>query len=141
APLYYEANTASNAGNTSNDDSGVASYFWDGLILNSTSNLARNNYSQDGLQLFKTANVLSTQLNQENLPIAFSTSTVQLAWSPNFYRVYRAASAFKLTTTNNIYFFEAFVNNYQDNLNYVEGQNFFYEFNITNSTGATKYLR
>ena len=141
APLYYQADAASNAGNTSDADSGIASYFWDGLILNSTSNLARNNYSQEGLQLFKTANVLSTQLNQEKLPIVFSTSTVQTAWSPSFYRTYRASTPFKISTSNNIYFFEAFVNNYQDNLNYVAGQSFFYEFNLTNSTGATKYLR
>jgi len=141
APLYYQADAASNAGNTSDADSGIASYFWDGLILNSTSNLARNNYSQEGLQLFKTANVLSTQLNQEKLPIVFSTSTVQTAWSPSFYRTYRASTPFEISTSNNIYFFEAFVNNYQDNLNYVAGQSFFYEFNLTNSTGATKYLR
>ena len=141
SPLYYEADTASNAGNTNNDDSGVASYFWDGLILNSTSNLARNNYSQEGLQLFKTANVLSAQKNQENLPISFSTSSVQPSWSSSFYRTYRSAAPFALSATDNIYFFEAFVNNSQDTLNYISGPSFFYEFNVTNSTGATKYLR
>jgi hypothetical protein len=141
SPLYYEADSASNAGTTNNDDSGVASYFWDGLILNSTSNLARNNYSQEGLQLFKTANVLSAQKNQENLPISFSTSSVQPSWSSSFYRTYRSATPFKISATDNIYFFEAFVNNNQNTLNYISGSSFFYEFNISSSTGATKYLR
>jgi hypothetical protein len=141
SPLYFESDIASNAGNLDNNDSGIASYFWDGLILNSTSNISRNNYSQNGLQLFKTAQVLNTQLNQDNLPIVFSTSTVQASWSPNFYRNFRTTTPFQLSATNNIFFFESYVNNYANSLNFINGQSFFYEINVTNSTGSTKYLR
>ncbi len=141
SPLYFEAEAASNAGNLTDNDSGIASYFWDGLILNSTSNIARDNYSQDGLQLFKTAQVLNSQFNQGNLPTIFSTSIVQATWSPNFYRNYRTTTPFQLSSSDNVFFFEAFVNNYANSLNYVPGQSFFYEINVTNSTGSTKYLR
>lgn len=141
SPLYYEAENASNAGNLNNTDSGVASYFWDGLILNSTNNLARNGYSAGNYQIFKTANVLSSQLNQEKFPIVFSTSSTSGSWSSASYRKYISSTGFALSASNNVYFFEAYVNNIQDNLNYVPGQSFFYEFNLVNATGSTKYLR
>jgi len=141
SPLYFESDVASNSGTLDVADYGVASYFWDGLILKSSDNLVRNNYSQENIQLFNSINPKSSNLNQEKLPVVFSTSVTSTTWSSSLYKKYITSNAFNLTSNDNVYFFECFVNNYTNNLNFVNGKSFFYEFNITNSTGSTKYLR
>ena len=140
-PLYYKADVASNSGLIDTNDRGIAVYFWDGLILNSTANYCKNNYSQANLQLFSETNPVSSQFNQEKFPVVFSQSSALPTWSVASYKSYRASTAFQLSTTNNIYFSEYYLNNDDDTYNYVSGKSFFYEFNITNSTGSTKYLR
>jgi hypothetical protein len=140
-PLYYQADVASNSGLIEADDRGIASYFWDGLILNSTANYSKNNYSSANLQLFSDTNPISAQNNQEKFPVVFSQATALPAWAVTSYKSYRSTTAFQLTTTNNIYFSEYYINNNEDTYSYVSGKNFFYEFNVTNSSGSTKYLR
>jgi hypothetical protein len=141
SPLYFEAEVASNSGINQIDDYGVASYFWDGLILKTTDNVYRNNYSQENIQLFNSISPKASNLNQEKLPVVFSTTLTTTNWSSSAYKKYITANAFTLTASDNVYFFECYVNNYSNTLNYVSGKSFFYEFNIVNSTGSTKYLR
>ena len=141
SPLYFEADVASNSGINQIDDYGVASYFWDGLILKTTDNVYRNNYSQENIQLFNSISPKASNLNQEKLPVVFSTTLTTTNWSSSAYKKYITANAFTLTASDNVYFFECYVNNYSNTLNYVSGNSFFYEFNVVNSTGSTKYLR
>ena len=141
SPLYFEADVASNSGINQIDDYGVASYFWDGLILKTTDNVYRNNYSQENIQLFNSISPKASNLNQEKLPVVFSTTLTTTNWSSSAYKKYITANAFTLTASDNVYFFECYVNNYSNTLNYVSGKSFFYEFNVVNSTGSTKYLR
>ena len=138
-PLYFRSDVASNSGDLSVADSGISAYFWDGLILNSTSNIVRNNYSQGNIQLFDT--VSPNYLNQDKLPIIFTSSASLGIGATAAYNSYVSNTGFSLTPSNNIYFFENFVSNISDTLGYVYGPSFFYEFNITNSTGSIKYIR
>ena len=141
-PLYFSAYTASDSGVVNSEDSGVSSYFWDGLILGSNSNISRNNYSQNKSQLFNSASPVS--LNTENFPIVLNSTPSNGIASTGAYSSYISLNTYSINTSNNIYFFEMYVNNSYEQIGFTTGPNLFYEFNLINqnvSNSNTKFLR
>lgn len=140
-PVYFQTEIASNSGVSSNYDAGMVSYFWDALVLNSNSNYVKNNSLNNNFQLFKTYS--SSNLNLENFPIIYNSNINNGIGSTAIYNDYITQSAFSLSSINNIYFFEVFINNLSNNFQYTNPV-VFLEINAissNNSLSNIKFLR
>ncbi len=139
-PLYFESNVASNYGVVDTNDHGIAAYLWDSLVLTNSNNITRNNRSQSNIQLFDTVSVSAGKLNQETLPIVY-TNTSTGTWSVAAYESNIVDDVYSLSSSNNVYFYEAFVSSNIEEKQYVSGKSVYYELNIGSVNGATKFLR
>ncbi len=134
-PVYLKTSVVNNVGLTDVDDFGMASYFWDALILTTPTNLSRSNYSDANIVLFKSSSVGGT-LDAGDLPIVFNgTATIGLG-STASYSSYIPASNTNINETDNIVFFESFIKTSSLSFNYINNPVLFYEINILDDSSA-----
>lgn len=141
SPLYFSADVSNDTGDLSISDSGVASYLWDGFIINESSTIYKNYHNSNNLQMFAGFDVPSANVNQEIFPKVFTTSVPVSSFSTSAYQSYITDTALNFTADSNIFFAEYYVKRSESSTGSVSGNNYFYEFNITNSSGLIKYLR
>jgi alpha-tubulin suppressor-like RCC1 family protein len=146
APVYFEAHVAPNSGIVDCEDSGIAVYLWDALILAEHIKLARNNYSAHNLNLFKTLRADDLPaVNDDKLPIIFTSGVSSGIGSTGAYNTYITSDALSLSQSNTIYFCEFYINNnISDVYSWSPVPSLFWEINIVNSQNKNsnvKFLR